>query len=366
MTARVADVAVLGAGVVGLATTVALADRGAEVVCFEAGRPGGGQSAGSVRLFRHRHDDPRLIALAVLARQGWSAWERRAGVCLLGRDGVLRLGEDAEVAHASLRARSIAAELVDSARQRCVLPGFQPPGEVGLLETDAGAIRARTAISATSSWVADRLLAAEVHAIGRHGPGGVRLITSEGVWNCRSVVVCAGVNTPRFADSLGWRVPIAYGLHPRVAFRIRERFLKRIPAGLQDGSGAHGDTVYGAPRADGRHYVVGRVGPDADAPAGAPVAEIARRVRLTQAYVSRALAALDPQPAGVRVCITTKLPGGKDAFGVWQDERVLLVAGNNLFKFAPTLGGLLAEAASTGRLPAALPRGAETVAPPRA
>lgn len=56
------EVAVIGAGVIGLATTLALRDADVEVICFEAGRPGSGQSAGETRVFRHRHDEDRLIA----------------------------------------------------------------------------------------------------------------------------------------------------------------------------------------------------------------------------------------------------------------------------------------------------------------
>lgn len=47
-----AEVAVVGAGIVGLAATAALEDAGTDVRCFEHAEPGSGQSAGRVRVFR--------------------------------------------------------------------------------------------------------------------------------------------------------------------------------------------------------------------------------------------------------------------------------------------------------------------------
>src|ERR1043166_1129503 len=74
-----AEVAVVGAGIVGLAAADALLSAGIDVRCFEAAEPGSGQSAGYTRVFRHVHDRADLVELVIRARRGWDEWAERAG-----------------------------------------------------------------------------------------------------------------------------------------------------------------------------------------------------------------------------------------------------------------------------------------------
>ena len=74
-----AEVAVIGAGIVGLAAADALARAGVDALCFEAAEPGSGQSAGYTRVFRHAHDRADLVELVSCARRGWDEWSELAG-----------------------------------------------------------------------------------------------------------------------------------------------------------------------------------------------------------------------------------------------------------------------------------------------
>src|SRR5215216_7192472 len=112
---RSPDVAVVGAGIVGLAAADALSRRGAGVVVLERGAPGSGQSAGAARGFRHLHATAEQIADAVRARAAWDAWSERAGEPLLGKEGALRLGGDVHRDAARLRAAGVAAEVLERA-----------------------------------------------------------------------------------------------------------------------------------------------------------------------------------------------------------------------------------------------------------
>src|SRR5437763_10932629 len=111
-----AEIAVIGAGITGLATAWALHEQGAPVELYERGVPGDGQSGGESRVFRHIHEDPRLIALAKRARAGWRAWEERFGCELLSRDGVVAIGAVVEDRLARLEADGgVAARPIDAA-----------------------------------------------------------------------------------------------------------------------------------------------------------------------------------------------------------------------------------------------------------
>ena len=53
---------------------------------------------------------------------------------------------------------------------------------------------------------------------------------------------------------------------------------------------------------------------------------------------------LDPEPVALRLCMTTVLPEGPDNFRIWREGAVTGLVGDNLFKFAPVVGRMLAEA----------------------
>ena len=106
------EVAVVGAGIVGLSTTYALQRRGIEVRCFESARPGAGQSAGRTRIFRHAHVRPELALFAAEAGGVWHEWERDFGVSLLGREGLLVTGEAAHERGAVLAGAGLPHRLI--------------------------------------------------------------------------------------------------------------------------------------------------------------------------------------------------------------------------------------------------------------
>jgi len=353
------DVAVVGGGVLGLATTDALVRRGADVVCFEARTPGQGQSGGLTRTFRHRHDDERVVALAIEARAGWRRWEQRCSRRLLGKEGAVYAGIGAADA-AGLARHDVPHRFVEPAEGRELFPVLAEPVGPLLLDPDAGALRARRTIEALTGWVKHALRSVEVHGVTvPPGGRGAEIQTADAIYRARHVVICAGTATPRLAAGVGIDVPVAHGLHARPRFRVRDALRGSSLPCWVDRSGAHGEWVYGSPVGSTGDYVVGLIGDGVDvALAGGtmvpPRTEMQEHVRRVAAYVGRAMPGLDANPVGVRVCVMSKLPAGSDTLGTWQTEAVTVVAGHNLFKLAPVLGELLADAASDGRLPEVL------------
>jgi sarcosine oxidase len=333
-------VAVVGAGISGLSVAYALLRRGIEFRVFEPGAPGSGQSAGRTRVFRHGHDDERQVRLAVRARAEWERLEGELGARLLGHEGVLICGPNVAERAAAFEAAGVPAHLVDRDGQVAALPVLGPPEDEALLDELGGSIDVRAAVDGLASALGDRLVRAQVFELGAQS-SEVALHTSEGIWRAGRVIVCAGAQAQPLAGQLGLDIPLEIELHTRASFRVRE------PGGslacLQDRSNVYGETVYAAPMPDGREYAIG-LGSEHEP----PVEEALDRLR---AYVERSMPGLDSEPASVRLCKTSILPWGADAFAVWRTGNVAVLAGANLFKFAPLVGELLANDEVEGLAP---------------
>jgi sarcosine oxidase len=351
---RSTDVAVVGAGINGLATALALADRGIDHRVFEAARPGAGQSAGRTRLFRHGHRTQELVELARDALVAWGEWEERLGVTLLGRQGVLVTGAEAEPHVARLGRAGVAARLVQPPEQEALLPLLRAPGGPALLDEDGGSIDVRTSIRALAGAAGERLVTAEVFGLV---PGDPTLVeTSEGIWEAGRVVLCAGAGLDSLTRVAGLEVPLSVGCHARATFAVGAP--GACPPCLQEQTGAYGEVVYATPVPGEPLYAVGLAGDDNEVPLGpGRERDASGLVERISRYVSRALPGLDPEPVEVRLCLTTILPEGSDNFRIWERGPVIALAGDNLFKFAPLLGRLLAAAASGEPPPAWLRAG---------
>jgi sarcosine oxidase len=341
------EVAVVGAGIVGLAVTHALLERGIDVVCLDDGAPGHGQSFGSTRVFRHLVATPELAALAAEARPGWDAWSERAGVRLLRQDGWLRLGGDRAADLTFLRAAGVPATELEPGEAVARMPVIARPDEPLLLDPLGGVTLADATIAALVTWVGPVLRRARVLDITAHADGAT-LRTSGGDHDAAQVLICAGAGTDRLAAAGGLRVEQHRRAHLRLTFRHDDANLA-LPA-WSDRSGIHGELVYGVPGEPGTYalgiatleaYPEGAPGSDAVAP-GTDVGEARRRI---VEYARRAFPGLDPEPVGEVLRLTTSLPErGDDAFALWRDGPVAAFAGGNLFKFAPVLGTRLAAA----------------------
>jgi glycine oxidase len=92
-----ADVAVIGAGVAGLATALSLADTGLDIMLLADARAGeASPAAGGILDTGHGFADPAIQEMMRLARDRWPAFvamlEDRTGVAIpLNRDGILEL-----------------------------------------------------------------------------------------------------------------------------------------------------------------------------------------------------------------------------------------------------------------------------------
>jgi sarcosine oxidase len=147
----VADVAVVGAGVNGLATAHALVRDGHDVVVYEQFGLGHsrGSSHGRSRIFRFAYPEAHWVRLAVEALEGWRALEAESGEELLVLDGLLELiGPDGVSSAEALAEVGVEFELLgrDEAEQRFGVAAGD--GATVLHQPEAGIVRSDRALRA--------------------------------------------------------------------------------------------------------------------------------------------------------------------------------------------------------------------------
>jgi sarcosine oxidase len=352
MSGTSSDIAVVGAGIVGMSVTHALRERGVDVVCLDDAEPGQGQSAGRARIFRHFLATPQLAAMAVEARTAWDAWSQRAGERLLLTNGWLRLGGERAADLAFLRDAGIPATELEPDDAVARMPVMARPDGPLLFDPLAGSARTEATIAALVHWVGPALRRERVERVDATR-GSAVLRTSEGTHTCAQCLICAGAGTDRLAGTAGPRIVQHRRAHLRLTFRRRTGIGAALPS-WSDRSGIHGEMAYGVPT-DGETYGVGIAQPDAypvGAPgtdAVAPGADLSGARRRIVDYVRSAFPGLDPEPVDEVVRLTTTLDGREeDAFTFRRVGPVAGFAGGNLFKFAPVLGTRLAGALLDG------------------
>jgi glycine/D-amino acid oxidase-like deaminating enzyme len=311
-------VAVVGAGICGLAAAYELQRRGASVVVYESSGVGAGQSVGLARIFRIAHASPRLCALALEARAGWQAWEREFGVRLLGDEGLVVVGDDAGGASASLdresgldralhdevRTRAAAmraagapveALSVDDVRAR--LP-FLAPGD-GIFDPLAGSLRIRRALEA---------LAARVSVVPR-------TVTELGALDADAVLVCAGIGTHALVPDLDFE--LTYEPHIRITYELG----RSAPCVISP-------ELYGCPVGSTGRFAIGM-------------------------HDQATHAAVELEAVGRVECVSPHAPwldAHGDGFLALRDGRVTAFTGSNLMKFGPLFGERLADSVLGGEI----------------
>ncbi len=330
----------------GLATAHALAQRGVRVTVYEQGVPGNGQSGGDSRIFRHFHEDPRLVSWARESRSLWREWEREWDRELVSGDGVVSIGPHVRRRAELLRQGGAPARLIDAAELSLRLPLLAGWEGDALLDEEGGVIRTRSAIEMLCAELSDGIVFDEVLSVCPTAAGTVQLRAGGAMVEYERAVVCAGRGTSALARGAGVAVPVRSSAHVRLAYSVRGHAPERL-ACLLDGSGAFGEpSAYADPLPGNRFYAVGVDETPAHPEGGlvdpAGLAAVALR---TTRYVARALPGLHPEPAQARHCWITELPWADDALAVWCAGGASFLVGHNLFKHAPALGRALAAQA---------------------
>jgi sarcosine oxidase len=201
----VVRVAVVGAGVVGLAAAQQLLLHGVEVDCYEAEAPMAGRSLGDTRIFRLLHADPELAALAMQAKEGWQEWSAMADKTLVGSEGVLVSGQPAYAWHQATEAAGASVQFSDGLPASCEVPAHRPVGPFAY-DAAGGVIDVKSTGAFLIRELGHRLIAEPVVAIETIGEHA-RIVTAQRATSYDAVVVAAGAGTPKLAADAGLRLP---------------------------------------------------------------------------------------------------------------------------------------------------------------
>ncbi len=327
-----AEVVIVGAGVMGLATARALARAGREVVVceqFEVGHRRGSSHGGS-RIIRLSYPEEHWVRLAQEAYPLWRELEAEYGRALLDQPGTLDLG-DWRANRDALAACGAPFEVLDTAEIERRFPIRIEPGQTGLFQADGGIVFADLALQAllASAATAGAHLREQlrVHSVEEDGDGvvagGVRArvaVVTAGAW----APALVGVDATPTSETTSYfsfeeRVP---SVADRISVAVTGYALVAPGVGLKAGLHKSGSAI------------------DPDEPVG-PDAEVAER---TAAWVERLFAGAGP---GVRTetCLYTTRPN--DEFVVERQGRIVVGSpcSGHGFKFAPLIGKRLAALA---------------------
>jgi sarcosine oxidase len=317
-------VAVVGAGVMGLATARALARAGVDVVVHEqfgVGDPRA-SSYGRSRVYRLAYPDPHWVQFAQEAVAGWRRLEAEAGETILQENGMIEVVHDLEQSStAALGACGVQCERLEPREAERRFPIRVPPGSIAVVQPDAGFVRADRALAAFARGV-------KIHVRTR--------VDSPDELDAEVVVVTAGPWVNRLADPpLDVKVTsetVAY-------FHIEDpRPVPSVITFKPDGPHdvyALADPLHGIKA--GCHFCGPEVDPDEPrTPDAATVDHIAE-------IVSSIFPSADAEPVDAEACLYTTTPD--ESFVLERRGRVVIgsACSGHAFKFAPAVGERLAK-----------------------
>jgi sarcosine oxidase len=329
------DVAVVGAGVHGLATAAALARRGVEVTIYEQFHfdHTRGSSHGASRIFRLSYPDVTWVRLAQEAYAGWRELERESGQKLLELNGILELVRGSEEgSRRAFEECGVAFELLDGEEVERRFPVVVPDGMQALFQADAGityAERARhaflTSARAHGAELLENRRVADLDELDAEA-----VVVTAGAW-ARDLLARAAIDLPVVAT----RETVSY-------FRLESE--RPVPSVVDFKRGGRGHGTYAlADPVHGLKLGIHRSGRPVDPDDGQPVPDVG----LMREAVARYFPTADPEPAALDTCLYTTTDD--ERFVLERHGRIVVgsACSGHGFKFAPVVGERLADLAQS-------------------
>jgi monomeric sarcosine oxidase len=253
---------VLGAGVIGTAAALRIAERNdGDVLVLEQYRLGHdrGSSSDHSRIIRHTYHSSAYTALTPQAYASWEDIEERTGLELVLRTGGLDLFEgshgadDLTAYRTALDAARIPYELLDNAEVRARFPQWRIGDDItGMYQADGGILNIRRAVAAQIALARELgvTFADETRVVSLDRDGARILVhTDRGTVEADRVTLATGSWAGELLPDLGlpWRITLT---HEQVAYfapaKVRQFTPDRFPIWVYHGEEIwYGFPVYG-------------------------------------------------------------------------------------------------------------------------
>ena len=322
-------VAVIGAGVMGLAAGRALRRRGHEAVVYEQFRIGHphGSSHGRSRIFRLAYAEEEYVRLAQESLPLWRELEEETGETLLELNGLIEIVSTLEESTAgTLEALGVRWERLDREEAERRYPIHVPDGSFAVLQPEAGIVRADKALEAFARDL-------DVREESRVTPDDVNadaVVVTAGSWVNELIEPPLAVRLTR--ETLGYFRPNSDGPVPSVvSFKPRQHTHDMYSLA---------DPKYGLKV--GAHHS----GPEADPNVpGEPEPLLIEQIT---DWARRTYRLADPDPVAAETCMYTTTPD--QTFVLERRGRIVVGSpcSGHGFKFAPAIGERLASLALEG------------------
>ena len=213
----ITEVVVIGGGIVGVSTALALARRGVPVTLCEKGALAAEQSSRNWGWVRNMGRDPRELPLMIEAMRIWADIEERVGGTGFRRSGILYLCRDERELAARSRWLPHAREfqldtrLIGPDEVARVLPGSNQRWEGALYTPSDARAEPQKAVSVLARGArqlgAAMVVNCAVRAIETSAGRVSSVLTEKGPIACKAVVLAGGAWSRLFCRSLGLTLP---------------------------------------------------------------------------------------------------------------------------------------------------------------
>jgi sarcosine oxidase len=350
-----ADIVVVGAGIVGVATARALAGYAGAVVLLEQFELGHahGSSHGTSRIFRLNYPDERFVRLAVAADSAWRELEAERGERLIERVGSLDLGPVATETARALAACGVRSETLSAEEVRARWPLRLEAGETAVYQPEGGVTYADRAYAALLAGALEGGVEVRTSTPVRSlslGRGAVHVELDSGVLTARAVVVVAGAWAPELLAPVGIELSVVPTRETVVYVDVPEAGAippvidyGRLPSPNEGGIARAGQAGY-ALAAPGQGLKAGLHHSGPAVTPGSTAEPDERLAAWTQAWVASRYEGAGDR-LGADTCLYTNT--ANEEFVLERHGRVVVgsACSGHGFKFAPVVGRTLAALA---------------------